>query len=298
MKFLRMGLLVLQTMAGPASAAINVFACEPEWGALTRELGGDRVNVYEATGPFQDPHRIEAKPSLIARARSADLVVCTGAELEDGWLPVVLRESGNAKAQPGQPGNFEAARYVVLLEKPARLDRSLGDIHAAGDPHIQGDARNIGPVATALTQRLAEIDPPNAGYYRERSQAFEQRWNAALKRWEAQGAALHGVPVVMQHKNIYLLNWLGLKEVATIEPKPGMEPTTAYLSAVLTGLESQPAKMIVRAAYLSERPSQWLAERAKIPVVVIPFTVGGTAQAKDLFSLYDDTMNRLLEAKK
>jgi zinc/manganese transport system substrate-binding protein len=288
----------LTGLALPVSAALNVLACEPEWGALTRELGGDKVNVYEATGPLQDPHRIEPKPSLIARARGADLVVCTGAELEEGWLPVVLRESGNPKVQPGQPGYFDAARYVVLLDRPARLDRSMGDIHAAGDPHIQGDPRNMGAVAAALTQRLAEIDPANAGAYRDRGQAFQQKWSEALKRWEALGAPLKGVPVVMQHKNVYLLNWLGLKEVATLEPKPGMEPTTSHLGAVLAGLEKQPAKLIVRAAYSSERPSQWLAERAKIPVVVIPFTVGGSDQAKDLFALYDDTLNRLLQGAK
>src|SRR5574341_1794139 len=156
---LRFGFAIaLVLFAAPAAAALNILACEPEWGALARELGGDKVSVYEATGPLQDPHRIEPRPSLIARARSADLVVCTGAELESGWLPVVLRESGNARIQPGKPGYFEATQFVPLLDKPARLDRSEGDIHAAGNPHIQGNPRNIAPVAAALAGRLAELD--------------------------------------------------------------------------------------------------------------------------------------------
>src|SRR5450432_1078251 len=134
----------------PAAAALNVFATVPEWGALAEELGGDKVKIYTATNALQDPHHIEAKPSLIARARSAELVVATGAELEVGWLPLVTQQAGNPKILPGQPGYFEGAAFINLLDKPARLDRAEGDVHAAGDPHIQTDPRNIALVATAL----------------------------------------------------------------------------------------------------------------------------------------------------
>src|SRR5207249_1638612 len=156
-------LISLVAMSGAAfspttSAALKVLACEPEWGALVQELAGDHASVYVATTALQDPHRIQAKPSLIASARSADLVVCTGAELEIGWLPVLLRQSGNAAVQPGQPGNFEAAAYVNKLEVPTRLDRAEGDIHAAGNPHIQTDPRNFVPIAEALAARLATLD--------------------------------------------------------------------------------------------------------------------------------------------
>src|SRR6266700_7887639 len=131
--------VALGVWAAPALATLNVYATVPEWGALAQELGGDKVNVYVATNALQDPHHVEAKPSLIARARSADLVVATGAELEIGWLPLVLQQSGNPAIKPGKPGYFEAAAYVTLLDKPTRLDRAEGDIHAAGDPHIQTD---------------------------------------------------------------------------------------------------------------------------------------------------------------
>src|SRR5213082_3902997 len=148
--------------AAPALAALNVFATVPEWGALTEELGGDKVKVYTATNALHDPHHVEAKPSLIARARNADLVVATGAELEIGWLPLVLQQAGNPKLRAGQPGYFEAANYVTLRDKPTRLDRAEGDVHAGGDPHIQTDPRNIAKVAGPLSARLAELDPANA----------------------------------------------------------------------------------------------------------------------------------------
>jgi zinc/manganese transport system substrate-binding protein len=289
-------LMLVLGSARPALAELNVFATVPEWGALAQELGGDKVKVYTATTALQDPHRIEARPSLIARARAADLVVATGAELEVGWLPLVIQQAANAKVRPGAPGYFEAAGAVALLGKPARLDRAEGDIHAQGDPHIQGDPRNIARVAEALAARLAELEPANAAHYRERHRQFAERWAAALTRWEKTAAPLKGVPVVVQHRSFtYLIAWLGMEEVAALEPKPGMEPTTAHLSAVLAALEKKPAKLVLRAAYQGDRASQWLAQRAKVAVVVLPFTVGGSDGAKDLFSLYDDTLQRLLK---
>jgi zinc/manganese transport system substrate-binding protein len=289
-------ILALAVWLPSAHAALNVFATVPEWGALATELGGDKVNVYVATNALQDPHHVEAKPSLIARARGADVVVATGAELEIGWLPLVLQQAGNPKVQPGKTGYFEAAAYVTLLDKPARLDRAEGDVHAAGDPHIQTDPRNIARVASALAARLAELDPANAAEYQTRFRTFDDRWRAAIARWEREAAPLKGVPIVIQHKAFtYLDRWLGLNEVAALEPKPGIEPTTAHLSEVLATIQRQPVKMVVRATYQSDRASQWIAERAKINAVALPFTVGGTPAAKDLYSLFDDTIARLLK---
>jgi zinc/manganese transport system substrate-binding protein len=280
--------------AAAACAALNVFATVPEWGALAEELGGDKVKVYVATNALQDPHHVEAKPSLIARARSADLVVATGAELEIGWLPLVTQQAGNPKIQPGKPGYFEAAPLVPMLEKPTRLDRADGDVHPGGNPHVQTDPRNILRVAAPLAARLAELDPPNAAYYQARGKAFAERFGAAVTGWEKQAAGLKGVPILVQHKAFtYLIAWLGMNEVAALEPKPGVEPTTSWLSEVLKLLERQPAKMVIRAAYQSDRASQWIAERAKIHAVALPFTVGGNDDAKDLYSLFDDTIARL-----
>ena len=280
-----------------AQAALNVVACEPEWAALTQELAGDKASIYSATTALQDVHHIQARPSLIAAVRNADLLACTGAELEIGWLPVLQRQSGNPKVQPGQPGYFEAAATVRKLEIPSRLDRADGDVHAAGNPHIQTDPRNIALVADALAKRLAQIDPGNAAYYAARQTDFAARWKTAMARWEKTAAPLRGTPIAVQHKAFpYMEDWLGLKQVAALEPKPGVEPSSAHLAEVLTRLQQMPAKLILRAAYNDGRSSAWLAERANIPVVVLPFTVGGNAQAKDLFGLFDDTIAQLVKA--
>jgi zinc/manganese transport system substrate-binding protein len=294
--FRSLATLVLAAALSPAHAALNVLATVPEWGSLAEALGGEDVKVYVATSALQDPHHIEAKPSLIARARNADLVVATGAELEVGWLPLVLQQAGNPKVRPGQPAYFEAAAYVTLLDKPTRLDRAEGDVHASGDPHIQTDPRNIARVAAALATRMAELDPPRAEAYRARYKAFDDKWRAAIALWEREAAPLKGVPVLVQHKGFtYLIAWLGIKQVAALEPKPGVEPTVAYLSEVLSIVQRQPVRMVLRAAYQGDRASQWIGERAKVPAVVLPFTVGGTPEAKDLFGLFDDTIARLLK---
>lgn len=283
--------------AAPAHAALRVFACEPEWGALAQEIGGKLVDVSVATSALQDPHQIQAKPSLIARARSADLVACTGAELEIGWLPVLLQQSGNAKVQPGQPGHFAAADFVRKLDVPGQLDRAQGDVHAAGNPHIQTDPRNIALVAAALAARLAQVDPAHAADYAKAQADFAARWQAAQARWAAQAAPLKGLPVVSQHKAFpYLYDWLGLKEVAVLEPKPGVEPTASHLQQVLAALKATPARMVLYAAYQDPRPADWLSKNAGIPAVQIPFTVGGSDGAKDLFGLFDDTVARLVAA--
>src|SRR5260221_3348926 len=199
--------LATALLAFPAAAALNVFACEPEWGALAQELGGDKLSVYSATAALQDPHHIEARPSLIARIRNADLVVCSGSELEVGWLPLLLTQSGNSRVQPGSPGYLEASQFVVKLEIPKVIDRSLGDIHPGGNPHIHLDPRNIAKVADELTGRLARIDPPNADAYQAGSKAFLQRWQEAIGRWERDGARLKGVPIVVYHKDMsYFIN--------------------------------------------------------------------------------------------
>src|SRR4051812_27271559 len=240
MKTLRLLVALLACGAAlPAQAALKVLATTSDWAALTKELGGERVDVYVATTALQDVHRVEAKPSLVARARSADLVVATGAELEIGWLPVLIQESGNAAIQRGGRGYFEAASALHLLEVPSQLDRALGDIHPYGNPHVQLDPHNIQAVAHALTARLSQIDPGQAAYYAARAKDFDARWDAAIKTWEARAATLRGAQVVIMHRDqVYLCHWLGLVEVASIEPKPGVPPTAAYLGGLVAKLTS------------------------------------------------------------
>jgi zinc/manganese transport system substrate-binding protein len=283
----------------PASAELNVFACEPEWGALAQELGGGKVKVYNATTALQDVHHVEARPSLIARARNADLMVCSGAELEVGWLPLLLSQAGNGRIQPGQPGFLEASSFVTRIEVPQLLDRSQGDVHPAGNPHIVLDPRNIAKVAEVLAARLTQLDAANADFYTARIKDFQERWRDATQHWEKQAVPLKGMAIVVYHKDLsYLIRWLGMREVGTLEPKPGVPPTTGHLSELLARLAREPARAIVRSAYNDPKAADWLAERAKIPVVVLPYTVGGNEQVKDLFELFDDTIRRLLAVAK
>jgi zinc/manganese transport system substrate-binding protein len=279
----------------PAQAALKVFTCEPEWAALVQELGGAQVTTASATTALQDPHHIEARPSLIAKTRQADLLVCTGAGLEAGWLPPLLRTAGNPKVQPGQPGYFEAASVAALLEARARADRAEGDVHPQGNPHLHLDARNIARVAEQLTVRLKQLDPANAAHYSARHADFARRWQTALA-WEREAASLKGMPVVYHHRSwVYLAHWLGLNEAGVLEPKPGLPPTAAHLTQLLTQLKGQPARAIIRSAYEDGRADAWLSERAQIPALVLPYTVGAEG-AEDLFKLFDITIARLKEA--
>jgi zinc/manganese transport system substrate-binding protein len=296
--------LVLGALAGPLCAAawapaaradVNVFACEPEWAALAKEIGGDHVSTFSATAGKQDPHSIQARPGLIARVHRADLVFCTGVELEAGWLPLLIINASNAGVQPGTPGYLLAGDLVRLMDVNPRADRSEGDVHAMGNHHIVTDPRNIAIVSRALLQRLVLLDAADAPYFERRHQDFAKRWADAIQRWQERAEPLKGVAVVVHHRTwTYLFDWLGIREVASLEPKPGIPPSTSHLNAVMAILRSQPAKMVVHAAFEDSRPSEYVSRQMGIPAVALPYTIGGSDNATDLFSLFDDTIERLL----
>ena len=291
-------LLLLGTFALPAWAKLNVFACEPEWGSLVQELAGDKVDVSVGTSALQDVHQIDAKPSLIAKVRRANLVVCTGADLEVGWLPQLIRQSGNQKIATG-PGYFLAVSQVQTLDKPTQLDRAAGDLHPQGNPHIQMDPYRVLKVAKALSARLSALDSANSATYQQRFDDFSNRWKAATIRWEAKAAPLKGKKVVVHHISwVYLNKWLGLQQIGALEPKPGVPPTSGHLSSLISTTKSQGTYAIVSAAYQDQKPARWLQERTGVPVVVLPYTVGGDAQSRDLFGFFDSTIDKLLGAAK
>jgi zinc/manganese transport system substrate-binding protein len=283
-----------------AAAALQVFSCEPEWSALVTELAGDHAVVFTATTAQQDPHYIQARPSLIARMRRADLVVCTGAELEVGWLPVLMARGGNPKVKAGTDGYFEAANFVHMLGVPQRLDRAEGDIHPRGNPHIQLDPHNIARIAPPLSERLAKLDPANADDYRKRLEDFTGRWTQAMQRWEAGAESLRGMPIVVHHESWdYLNHWLGLNQIGSLEPKPGVPPTSAHLAELLETLKATPAKAVIRAPYQDPRASEWLSKQVPgLMMLELPYTVGGNAQATDLFGLFDSTVALLRSAQR
>lgn len=286
---------VLVALWLPVSAnALNVFSCEPEWAALIEELAGDNVEITQATTAFQDPHMLQARPSLIAGARNADLLICTGADLEIGWLPLLLRRSGNPAIQPGGRAHFMAADHVRRIEIPASIDRSQGDVHPQGNPHIHLHPRNIERVAEALADTLAELDPANAESYRANAADFLRRWSDARARWEERAVPLAGMRLVSHHRSFsYLADWLDLDIVATLEPKPGIPPSGAQLSRLLEQLTPAPPAGIIRAPFENEKPAHWLSDRLSIPVIEMAFTVGGADTATDLFGLYELTIATL-----
>ena len=280
-----------------AAADLRVFACEPEWAELARELGGDLVHTDSATNALQDPHYIEARPSLISKVRRADLVICSGAQLEIGWLPMLLSKANNRDVMPGSGGFIEASSLVSRLEVPQSIDRSQGDMHPQGNPHIQANPNNISIVARVLAERMAAIDHENTAAYEAGLADFLKRWRMVIDGWEARAAPLSGHRVVVHHKSwVYLEEWLGFQELATLEPVPGIPPTAGHLSQLVRtlGEDGTGADYIIRSPYQSDKASEWLSERTGISAVMLPLTVGGTEGATDLFSLFDDILDRLL----
>jgi zinc/manganese transport system substrate-binding protein len=293
----RMLALLVALMPVTALADLNIFACEPEWAALAKEIGQSRVTTFSATTALQDPHYIQARPSLIAKVRRADLVICSGAELEIGWLPNLLQKANNRSVLPGNEGYLEASSFVVRLSATGNVDRSQGDIHPQGNPHIQTNPHNIATVAEALGERMILLSPGNAAEYEAGLSGFLGRWQEAIEVWEAKAEPLRGARVITHHKSwVYLERWLGIEEVANLEAVPGLPPTPAHLSRLTQQFGSGGADFIIRSPYQDDRPSEWLSEKTGIPELLLPLTVGGTDEAQDLYSLFNDIIDRLLQA--
>jgi len=289
----------LLTLSLPARAELEIFACEPEWAALAEEIGGEHVSTYSATTAFVDPHYIQARPSLIAKVRRADLVVCSGAQLEIGWLPALMQKANNRDVMPGNSGYFEASNFVIRIGATGDTDRAQGDVHPLGNPHVQMDPHNIEAIAIALGDRMAQIDSDNADSYKVELAEFLGKWKVAIVRWEEEALPLRGKRAITHHNSwVYLERWLGIEEVANLEAIPGLPPTTAHLSKLVAQFGNGGADFIIRSTYQDDRPSEWLTERTGIEAIMLPLTVGGTDEAGDLFSLFDQIIGRLLGATK
>lgn len=294
--FLLTFLLLLFQPVTTAYASLNIFACEPEWAALAKEIGGDKVSVTAATSGTEDPHHVRAKPSLLAAMRKADMVFCTGAGLEDGWLPVLMKQAASARVQPGNPGHVMASSFVRLMNPPAKLDRAMGDIHPEGNPHIQTDPRNIITVARGLTERLIDLDTANAKTYEENLAAFTGKFQSSINQWQAKGKSLQGVSVVAYHEAwVYLNRWLGLKAIATLEVKPGVPPTTSHLQDVLAASRDKGLRFIILAPFDDDQAAKWLAQQTGAKILRLPFTVGGVHGADTLNATFDQTLSLLLQ---
>lgn len=299
MRAFQKGCFMALFWASAASAqAFSVFACEPEWAALTRVLVPN-AKVYVATHVGQDPHHIEARPALIARMRQADLVVCTGAGLESGWLPVLQQRAGNAKVNDV----FYASDHVVMIDpQPAAIGTPwAGDVHAEGNPHVHLDPRNLLLVSQALAERLQSELPAQKAAIGQRLRAFEGLWQENIDRWRQSAAPLRGQQVAAQHATFgYLWDWLGIKMVADLEPKPGMAPTPGHLQRLLAGFRLKPPMAVVVASYQDPRPGRWLTGQlgTQVPLFIMPSTVPELADAQALTDWMDGLIRSLLPLAK
>jgi len=279
-------------------AKVRVFACEPEWKSLSQEIGKNYVEVFSATSATQDPHYIRTKPSLISKIRKADLLICSGSDLEVGWLPILLSKA-HKNIQIGKIGNLMASEFVPKIGKSKILDRSMGDIHPSGNPHIHLNPHNILLIARELNDRLKKIDPNNSKNYQKNHDNFVSKWKNSIKLWEVRALKLKGIKIVVHHKSFsYLIDWLKLDEIATLESKPGIAPTSRHLESLLIALRKDPAKFIIKTPFDPEDASDWISRKTKIKDLILPYTVGEDKENNNLFSLFDNTINLMLEAVK
>jgi zinc/manganese transport system substrate-binding protein len=296
---------VLCLIASAPAWAFTVFACEPEWAALTRTLL-PQAQVHVATHAGQDPHHIEARPALIAQLRGADLAVCTGAGLESGWLPMLQQRAANA---PTQDVFFAADQVALIDPQPGAIGSPwAGDVHAEGNPHLHTDPAKLLEVAQALAERLQKALPSEKNAIEQRRAQFEREWKARMAGWAARAAPLKGQRVVAQHSTFgYLWRWLGITQVADLEPRPGMAPTPGHLQRLLEGLRAQPPMAVVVASYQDSRPARWITTQlnssapgqrvATVPLLTLPSTVSETAAAAELARWMDALLDSLLAAR-
>lgn len=295
-------LLLLALCTSLPARALTVFACEPEWAALTRVLL-PTATVHVATHAGQDPHRIDVRPALVEQLRGADLAVCTGAGLEAAWLPALQQRAGNARVLDGSPGMFYAADHVTLIDpRPATREPVAGDLHPRGNPHLQTDPQRLLQVAAALARRLQPLAGQEADAVAQRLAAFETRWQQRIADWQRRAAGLQGRRIAVQHNTFgYLWAWLGLVPAVDLEPAPGLAPNPGSMQQLLDTLRRQPPiAMVVVVPYQDARPARWLASQlgrpagGGVPVLTLPASPAEPLAPQALETWFDQLMRPLL----
>ncbi|MDF2619506.1 MAG: periplasmic solute binding protein [Xanthobacteraceae bacterium] len=292
-------LLLSVAVTAATAAPLKVFACVPEWASLVKTIGGDRIGtVTLATSAHENPDNLKPTPGLIAALAEADLLLCTGIGLEDEWLPSLMERANNPKVAKGKPGYFMAGEYAKVLEEHNHGEHGTAEQGAEEEvhPHVQGDPNNVRLIAGQLAKRLIQLDPEGKDTYAERTKAFNSQLAAVTKELLAKAAPLKGVNIAVQHDHsTYLFNWLGIRTAAIVEPEPNVAPGPDRLAKIIADVPKQKMRFVIYAAYEDPAPSRYVAEHAKIPLVKIPFTVGGTPEATDLITFYKDSVQRLLD---
>lgn len=275
--------------------AFNVFACEPPAAALVETLLPS-AKVTVATTPWQDAHHIEARPSLISKLRKADLMVCTGASLEAGWLPVLLRRASNRDVQPGNAGHFMMADHADLIDKLAHTDRSMGDVHAEGNPHLWMSPDNLLSVSAALSQRLQQLQPDSAAAIAAAETGFAKQLKAKVAEWLERAKGLRGKKVVAYHANLkYFTQWLGMTEVAYLEPKPGSPPTARHLASLRATITEQSVFAIIDSQNYPDKPATRLSSDSGVQHIRLLDSVG-TDDANTLIEMFEHNIVQLTQA--
>lgn len=281
-------------------ARVRVVTSLPDFAAIAKEIGGDKVEVKSIGKGYQNPHFVDAKPSFIRDLNRADLLIYQGLDLEIGWLPVLITGSRNSKITAlSAPGRLDASTLITnILEVPTtRIDRSMGDIHPFGNPHYMLDPRNGILVAKGIAERLGQIDPENASFYGDNLKKFADRLVKKIKEWEAQLAPFKGTKVVAYHKSWdYFANWAGFDEVAWIEPKPGIPPTPSHVAELIEQMKSQSVKLVVAESFYPQKTARIIAEKTGSEFLVLPSSVGASEGIDGYTQLFDTIVNDLTAA--
>ncbi|WP_306603176.1 metal ABC transporter solute-binding protein, Zn/Mn family [Azonexus sp.] len=275
--------------------ALDVVATTSSMGMLAREIGGPAVKVVELVAPERDAHSLQVKPSMMRALRDADLLLAVGADLEIGWLPVAVGGAGNAKVQQGQPGYFEAAAQVSLLEAGQAADRSKGDVHPAGNPHVNLDPERMAKIAAALAERLALLDPAQAAAYRQRAAVFRAALAERLPGWRGKAAGAPGA--VLYHKDAsYLMHFVGVPVLGYLEPLPGIPPTAAHLQALIGKLQGKRG-VIIHAPYQPASGAERVAQATGWSLASLPLEPKSPASAAAYFQLIDRWIDVLVASR-
>lgn len=291
-------LLAAALLPAAASAALKVVTTTEGLASLAREVGGSDAQVTALSRGIQDPHFVDANPTLALKLRDADLLVDVGLDLEVGWLPPLVNQSRNADIQPGGRHRLTAAAAVTPLDVPTGpVDRSMGDLHPGGNPHLLGDPRRATLVARAMAAKMGELDPPRATAYAERAAAFGARIEAALGRWRAELAPLQGRKLFSHHKTLsYFYDWTGLADGGVLEPRPGTPPPPAHLARLVEVAKREGVKAIVVESYYDTRSGEQVARLTGARLVSIPGDVGGDPAGKSYESYVDLLVHRIAAA--
>ncbi len=287
-------------LASPAQAGLKVVATTEDLASLTREIGGDKINIDSIAKGYQDPHFVEAKPSFILKLHSADLLVVVGRELEIGWLPPLLQQSRNAKVQPGSPGYLDASLTVKILDIPqGQITRAMGDVHPSGNPHYWLDPDNGRRIAEAIRTRLTELQPVDADFFAQRFADFDQRLAEAEKGWDASLAPYKGTKIVTYHRSWpNFVGRFGLDVMGYVEPKPGIPPSPQHTIDLIGEMKRENATIIIVEPYFDLKTPQSVARATGAQVVVLAPSVGAEKEITDYIHLFDYNVKLLLAAFK